>query len=205
MKRGFTLIEMLISIVIFSFIVALATYSFRFYTDIVKKIVMPYPQQVVKFSKLEDAVRSIFYFTGERKNTEGKLKFFTYFYGNKDEMKFITAEPLNPNYGIAVCKLYLDNNTLVLEESPVYSKYNDYKRPSLTPEDEKKLILMSDVSSLEFTYFTGEKKTDSLKEDVPNLIEMKVKQKDKSLSLYFKVKSEFRKKRDLMRFFYAPF
>ncbi len=65
MRKGFTLIEMLVSIIIFSFIIALAAYSFRFYADITKKIIMPYPQQAVNFSNLGDAVRSMFYFVSE--------------------------------------------------------------------------------------------------------------------------------------------
>ncbi len=205
MRKGFTLIEMLVSIIIFSFIIALAAYSFRFYADMTKKIIMPYPQQAVNFSNLGDAVRSMFYFVSEDSDELGKKSFCIYFYGDAESMSFITAKPIRISGNIAVCKLYLDNGTLMLDESPVYSKYNNYKEPSLIAEDEKKIALMKNVSDLQLTYFENQKKTQALKEKIPQLVEIQLKQNGKQRTFYFKIKSDFAKKINWTELFYAPF
>ena len=205
MRKGFTLIEMLVSIIIFSFIIALAAYSFRFYADITKKIIMPYPQQAVNFSNLGDAVRSMFYFVSEDSDELGKKSFYIYFYGDAESMSFITAKPIRISGNIAVCKLYLDNGTLMLDESPVYSKYNNYKEPSLIAEDEKKIALMKNVSDLQLTYFENQKKTQALKEKIPQLVEIQLKQNGKQMTFYFKIKSDFVKKINWTELLYAPF
>ena len=202
-KKGFTLIELLISIVIFSFIIAAATYSFRLNIGIVRKIIMPYPQEAVKFSYLEDAVRSIFYFVGERKNMLNKTAFFTYFYGNDKQMRFITSKPIGFE-GIALCRLYLHNNTLFLDESPVYSKYNNYKEPKLTPKDKKQVILMQNVSKIRIKYFIKDKQVYSLNEKIPNLVKIELTSNDKNRVFYFSIMSNFEVKKYLTRAFYAP-
>ncbi len=205
MRKGFTLIEMLVSIIIFSFIIALAAYSFRFYADITKKIIMPYPQQAVNFSNLGDAVRSMFYFVSEDSDELGKKSFYIYFYGDAESMSFITAKPIRISGNIAVCKLYLDNGTLMLDESPVYSKYNNYKKPSLIAEDEKKIAIMKNVSDLQLTYFENQKKTQALKDKIPQLVEIQLKQNGKQMTFYFKIKSDFVKKINWTELLYAPF
>lgn len=205
MRRGFTLIEMLVSIIIFSFIIALAAYSFRFYADLTKKIIMPYPQKAVDFSNLENTIRSMFYFVSQKEDEFGKESFYLYFYGNAESMSFITAKPIKINDNIAVCKLYLDNGTLMLDESPVYSKYNNYKQPFLTVENEKKIAIMNNVSDLQLTYFKNKKETQTLKEQIPQLIEIQLKQNGQQMTFYFKVKSNFVKKINWTELFYAPF
>ncbi len=205
MRKGFTLIEMLISMVIFSFLIALAAYSFRFYANVAKKVVMPYPQKAENFSKLEDTLRSIFYFTGERINGFGKISFFTYFYGNSENMTFITSKSINCNKGIYICKLYVDNKTLILEESPVYSQYNDYKNPYLTKKSRNRISLMKNISKIKFLYYVNGSKTEQLTQEIPSLIEIQIEQNNKILQLYFKIQSDFTSKKNLMRLFYAPF
>jgi|GEM_PF-4110180 len=200
---GFTLVELLVAAAIFSFVIGLAAYSFRFYTDIVKKVVMPYPEKAVNFSKLQDALKSMFYFVGENMNLFGKKQFFLYFYGKPDEIKFISAEPVFGK-SISVCRLYKKNGKLILAESPVYSKYNNYKLPKITAE-KKDTVLMNNVSDIRITYFTDKAKTSFLKEKIPRLIKIDITQNNKKLTFYFKIESDFNSKKALTGFIYEPF
>ncbi len=206
-KKGFTLVEMLISIVIFSFIIALATYSFRFYASMVRKIIMPYPQTAVNFSYLNDAIDSIFYFVGQRKNPDivDREDFFIYFYGKDKEVKFISSKPVYFKDNIAICRLYVDNNkNLTLEESPVYSPYNNYKNPTLISQKKKTIILLKNVSNIQLFYIIDGKKKTSLNEKIPSSIEMHITTDNKKMTLYFKIQSNFNNKLKLTRFYYAP-
>ena len=203
-KKGFTLVEMLIAVVIFSFMVGLAAYSFRFYIGLVNKIVMPYPKDAVIFSKLRSAIDSMFYYVAEKKDIVGKQKFYYYFYGNNKEMRFITTKPILSDE-LYVCEIHEKNGDLVWEESPVYCKNNDYKNPDLV--DPKSIVLFSDISDFEIGYFVnGQKIFGDIKEEMPDLIEVSfVKKKTgKKFNLYFKIKSTFNNKKALTEYIYAP-
>ena len=202
-SRGFTLVELLVAAAIFSFVIGLAAYSFRFYTNIVKKVVMPYPEEAVNFSKLQDTLRSIFYFVGEKKDLFGKRQFFLYFYGKPNEIKFISAKPIFGD-SISVCRLYQKDGKLRLDESPVYSKYDNYKLPEIAA-DKKDTVLMNNVSKIEITYFTDKMETTFLKEKIPQLIKIDITQNNKKLTFYFKIESDFSSKKAYTGFIYEPF
>ena len=199
MKRGFTLIELLISITIFSILIALAAYSFRFNIGIIRKVVMPYPKQAMNFSYLNDALKSIFYFVGEKRNMIGNKKFFIYFYGEKNMVKFITTGKNGP----MLCKLYLDNDTLKLDRVDVYAKYNDYKNPYFPKNKTKSVALMKDVENLDISYLENGTLVHRVKKEIPDMIKISLVQNGKQWTFYFKVKSNFRKKKDYAEYFYA--
>jgi len=202
MNKGFTLIEILISIIIFSIIIALASYSFSLYANDIKKMINPYPSEAVNVSRLDDALRSVFYFTASKENIYGEKHFFVYFYGNNNSMQFITAEPINIK-SIAVCKLFLDNGTLKLEESPVYCKFNDYKNPFVTEKCIKDINILNNIEQLDIMYYKNGNKLTSLKEEIPEFIEMKLTNKnDKKFTLLFKVMSNFESKKGITQFMY---
>ncbi len=204
-NKGFTLIELLVTVVIFAFIIGLAAYSFRFYAGIVKKIIMPYPEEAVNFSKLQNAIESSFYFIGERKNDFGKSKFFLYFNGSPEKMEFISSKPILEN-GLAVCKLYSKDGKLIWEESPVYSKYDNYKIPKIT-DKKKQLILMNNISNFHITYYTNNTNSgsDFITEKMPRLIKISLSQNGKQWSFYFKIESDFNTKENIIRYMYEPF
>ncbi len=199
MKRGFTLIELLISITIFSILIALAAYSFRFNIGIIRKIVMPYPKQAMDFSCLNDTLKSIFYFVGEKKNIIGDKKFFDYFYGEKNRIRFITMGKNGP----MLCKLYLDNGTLKLDRVDVYTRYNDYKDPYFVKSKTKSTFLMGGVEDLDISYLVDGAMVHFVKEKVPRMIKIGLTQEGKHWTFYFKVESNFKKKKDYAEYFYS--
>ena len=205
MKAGFTLIEILISILIFSILIALASFSFSFYINEVKRIINPYPSEAINVSLLNDAIRSIFYFTESDKNILGKDRFFTYFYGNSNNIQFITAEPMYFK-SISVCKLLLDNGTLKLEESPVYCKFNNYMHPTITKKCMKEIDILSNIKYIHITYYMNRKKLSEVKYKIPEYIKIELTgRSDKKTTLFFKIMSNFENKKELTQFMYATY
>lgn len=192
-EKGFTLIEILISIIIFSFVIWLATYSFSFYSSLVKKISEPYPENAVNFSKLRDAIGGTFFYVAEKRGYLGKIYYHIYFYGSKNEVKFITTKPFFYNEP-CICRLYFDNDSIKWEESPVYSKYDNYKNPELTEQNLKKVTLWKDISDFRLKYIVDNEEVDSVKEIIPSLIEIFFRTKGRLLVFDFKIKSDFRQK-----------
>ncbi len=202
-KKGFTLIEILIALVIFTIIIGLSAYSFRFYAGVVNKIIMPYPKNAVIFTKLRNALDSSFYFVGQKKDLSGKENFFMYFYGTNSRITFITTKPLLENT-LAVCSLYLKNSQLIWEESPVYSKLDNYKMPQITRQNIKRTVLFKNVSKFNITYFINSSSFSSIKERYPTLIEMNFTLNKAKKKLFFKIKSNFENKIEWTKYLYAP-
>ena len=202
-ENGFTLIEVLVSIVIFSFLIGLAAYSFRFYIGIIGKIQDSYPERARNLSLLGETIRSMFWFVGEKKALLDKDRFFVYFYGKPDSMLFITGKPIDISNNLAVCKLFIDNNNLILQESPVYFKYNNYKNPCIVNDFKKDLIILKNVDRIELAYFSKGKEIRNLEGNIPSLVKMSLIFKDKKeMVVYFKIKSNFYNKKALSRIMY---
>ncbi len=196
-KKGFTLIELLISIAIFAVLISVVAYSFRFTLNIAKYVNYQYAQDLQVLSKLRDSLDSIFYYIGQNDRAiEVEDKFFTYFYGNRKEVKYITAKPVLYKEDILVLgKIYKYKSNVYLEEYPVYDKKMDYKIPKLKDVEPEKIILFENVNKLEIEYYTGEKKKSEIKEEIPTLIKFFiVRNKTEEKEFYFKVKSDFKQK-----------
>ena len=203
MKNGFTLIELIIATVIFSFLIALAAYSFGYYAGFVKRLLVPYPQKAINFSLLNDVLKSTFYFASEKKNIFGENKFFTYFYGTRNTIVFISAKPLG-SYNLALCKLYLDNGTVFLKETPIYCKYVNYKNPSFTGKCEKVFPIFKNIKNLSISYYLGRESLDSIKNKIPELLKLTLTNfSDNKTTLYIKIMSNFNKKKNLTWFLYV--
>ncbi len=209
-ERGFTLIKFLIAIVIFASLIAMAAFSFRYYAGIVKKIVAPYPQKAMRLSELRDVIDSAFYYVGEKVNSlQQREEFFVVFDGRRKEMIFVSAEPLFINSGVVLCRIYMDTKKreLILEESPIYDKKVNYKDPSFLKND-KKVVLLENVKDVDFYYYIDGDRVKEVENRMPNMVEVVITQLGKdgrqsTLTLYFRIKSDFRNKVYLTKAFYA--
>ncbi len=202
-KKGFTLIETLIAVLLFSIIIGLATYSFSFYTNLIKKIVKPYPEEAVNFSKLRSAIDSLFYYVTEKKDPFGTVNFSDFFSGKKTQIQFISAHPIE-NTTLSICKIFYDNKTIFYEESPIYEKNNDYNNPQITPNS-KKIAILKNIDDFSIKYFIGSSLYNTLKGRYPTLIEVSFKKEGKAYEYFFKIKSNFYKKKTLTHYLYEPF
>lgn len=207
-SKGFTLLELLVSIAIFSLLIATVAYSFRFSTDIIKYLNLPYAEDIQRFTKLRDSLKSIFYYAGEKKNIYDKDRiFFYYFYGDNKEIKYITAKPVLQK-SLAVARLYYDSGSLYLEEYPVYDRDNDYKNPQIPSnrigERDLKTKIIDDIQDLQIYYYRDEKQIFNVNEEIPTIIKMKIRKSDKEQEFYFKIKSDFGIKKILSRDLYEP-
>ncbi len=195
MKRGFTLIELLVSIAIFSILVSIVAYAFRYSLDISKFLKYRYMPDLQTLSKLRDSIDSIYFYDAvdERKiKTEDKI--FLFFKGKRSEVTYITVKPvLVKGYSLVISRIKQENDKLILEEYPLYSKDINYKLPSLKNVKTEKVVLFENLESVEFKYTDKDgKERVELKDTVPRLIKLtlRLKNRDKKV-LFFKVKSDY--------------
>lgn len=192
-SKGFTLIELLISLVIFSLLVGIFARSFSFFTSFIKKLISPYPEEAVNIGQLRLAINSIFYYTCKKNK-----KTFYYFFGTPQEIRFITTKPILEKE-LAVCRIYREAGKLLWEEAPVYSIQSDYNIPTLGQEKKRKILLggISDFS-IEY-YFPDGKSSYFVKEKIPALVKMLVLRDGKKREFFFKINSDFKDKKDVIK------
>ena len=203
-RKAFTLIELLVSLAIFSFVIALASYSFGFFSNVIRKIVEPYPTEAIGFSTLDNALKSVFYYVSEV-NRLGKTDFFLYFYGTKDSMQFISTKSFFKD-NLAICRLYVKDGQLILEQYPLFYKKYDYKSPNLKEIEKlvnpKRIVLFRGLSNIKIRYLIGKQSFESVRRKIPTDILMNVETNDGNFDFLFHIESNYNKKLLWARYVY---
>ena len=202
---GFTLIELLVSVIIFSLLIGLASLSFRMYISILKKTKILYPETAVKYSKLAAIFRSTFYYTAVRKSLDGRNIYFYYFYGSPKKVRFITSKPVYIKDNLALCEVFLKNNSLYITEVPVYSKYVNFLNPDINTKIAITRKIFNNVSDVSFEYYTDNDVYNNIKEIIPSAIKMNIAIDNNRIELFFKIRSDFESKKNITKYLYDLF
>jgi len=192
-KKGFTLLELLVSVAIFSIAIALVSYSFKYSLNIIKFINFSYAEDLQAFSKLRDSIDSLyFYMRQKEKNIVSSDDAFHFFFkGNEKEFMFVSAKPvIYKNRDLVLSKLTLEKNALFIEEYPIYDKDMDYKNPSFDWVQPKKLKILDNIKSIEISYIRDGQEKPIINDDIPEVIKLSVEYEKKEKEVYyFKIKS----------------
>jgi prepilin-type N-terminal cleavage/methylation domain-containing protein len=194
-KKGFTLLEILVAITIFSIAIALVSYSFRHSINIVKYVNFSYAEDLQKLSRLRDSIASTFFFLTQddtKIDTPGKV-FNFFFKGSPKSLEYITCKPvIVEDREIVISRIRKEKNNLILEEYPVYDRNINYKQPSLTEIKPKKIIIVPDIRDISFSYFYEGKRVQNIEKKIPTSVEMKILKIDrKKPEIYvFKLRSD---------------
>jgi prepilin-type N-terminal cleavage/methylation domain-containing protein len=166
---GFTLVELLVAITIFSLVVGMAMFSLRYSFNVARQIDAPFAEETQRISRMRDCISSMFnYVTPSRDMFNNKKDFSTYFTGERDSMSFISNAPPSGR-ALAICRLSLVSGGLVLEEAPLYSDSSNYLLPLLEIE-KKSTVISTGVTSLRLEYLSSGKKETSLKAMLPSQV-----------------------------------
>jgi len=146
MKKGFTVIEVIVTFVILSILIFFAIYSFRYSIDNVVRASYYLPKTTITFSTLDRVLGGIYYYGIEKKPKE----FVEYFDADQTYINFITTAPLY-NDRITLAKIEYKDKKLIYSQEPLYHKQTNIEAPKLT-KDAKKIIFFDQVSYLEINY-----------------------------------------------------
>lgn len=207
-KKGFTLVELLVAIAIFSIAMTLATYAFKQSLNIVKYINFPYAEDLQKLSKLRDSIRSTFFYLTQNDAADDNLKIFKfYFYGDKNKISFVTVKPLIiKDRELVVASLEKDKDKLVWKEYPVYDKDTDYKTLK-TRKKPKKLVIIENIKDITFSYLKGNSEKYHIEKTYPDVIKISFikKENNKKYTFYFRIVSNAYPKKDIGDSIYEEF
>lgn len=199
MKRAFTLIELLITIVLFSLLLATSLYSFRFISINIRNINNTNPQKAINYDLLRGVFNSIYYYIdNNEKEIDIEKKFYFYFYGERDSCKFITKSPLFSKE-ISLVKLQYKDNRLLYGESTIFNKNKDYRKLDIL-RLEKEIVILKNIDNLKFSYKINNKNTKELINEIPELVNIEFKLNSKEYNYSFSIKSKSLNKLKILKF-----
>ena len=189
-KLAFTLMELLITITLFTLLLATALYSFRFMSLNVRKINNTNPEIVMNYTILRDAFSSMYHYIDVNPLSKiGKDRYFFYFKGTSNGCKFITQSGYFYNELVLVNLIFKDEQ-LWYAESKIFSKNINYKEINNIKFYKKKRVLKN-VHDLSFSYTIDEKKSLELFNKLPTSVSLTFKnQKNQQKKYIFAIKSK---------------
>ena len=176
-KQAFTLIELLVTIVLFSLLLVVALYSFRYVSLNIRKINNTNPQMAMRFNFLKDVFSSAYpYIDTDVTKKVGKERYYNYFKGKKESCRFVSSASLFYNE-IIIVNLFVENKKLYYSEGKIFAKDIDYKK-------------LDNIEMLSFSYKLNDKIYQHISKKIPDRVRIDFKQKSKTYSYIFSVKSK---------------
>ncbi|MEA2029639.1 MAG: prepilin-type N-terminal cleavage/methylation domain-containing protein [Campylobacterota bacterium] len=149
-KSAFTLIEMLISILLLSLIVATMMFGFKYGINELQRSRSIAPQKVIEFSQLRSLIKGMFPYVIEIQEGFEDKKLQAYIYPKAKSLEFISKNPIYSE-DISIAKLECLDDDLIYYEKLLYSKHSNYLKPQLNEEDQKK-VLFEKLENCQFEY-----------------------------------------------------
>jgi len=189
-RRGFSLIEMLVATVLITLLVGVALFSFRLQLITLAKTNKEQLKEVLRYTHLRQTIESMkFYVLQEYDMLNQPIKSFHYYFdGDEKSIQFITTNPIFSNEP-AVVRLLCEDDTLTYQEEPLYKRI-DFLRPTLL-EDSQKQVLYSDLKECRFGYKTqGGKFIEVLQGKIPKYVTITLVDNYKHNNFFIAIKSD---------------
>lgn len=197
---GFTLLEMLVALFIFSLLLGTAAYTLRMAGPLLQKTEQRYAKETRLLSRLRDSIASTYYYVGERRAMSlNNKEYYYHFFGGGREIDYISSRPINCK-GLALTRLHYQGRYLLLEETPVYNLRSDFKEPVMPVDSPDPLVLMNDLESFRIEYLNNGQWSASMEETLPDGVRILYKKANvpEARELYVRIKSDYSDKKDFM-------
>ena len=173
MKKGFSLVEMLVSLIIISMLIGVGILVYRQQLIIIKKLKRNGIEKLLKYNQLRGVIASTFSYVITDYDRFGNIvdNYHIFFKGNRDYLTFITKSPLFYN-GVSVVEMECKDNSLIYRESKLYSQFSNYLKPAISQDFYQK-IFFTDLDECYFEYYFGYNKVSELYNKLPQAIHLK--------------------------------
>lgn len=204
-SSGFTLVELLISLVVFLLLSLLTTTSLGLIGDIARRVDLNYANQTRNLSLLQDSLKSTFYYVGQKKSyITNQQEFFDYFYGSPHEIVFVSACGVARG-GLVLSRVYLSGSSLFLDETSLYDPSYAYLSPDFKERVNKPLLLLNGVKELNVQYFVHGNWQNKIVEEVPDSVKFVLTYDDSTLTVQTTFGSRFRSKKKRVQWLNDPY
>lgn len=151
-RGGFTLLEMLVSIILMTLLLAVALVSYRYLLLHFKRTQHLFPEKTVRFQQLRTAIQSMRHYVvyPEQVRPEERVAGHDFFEADAAGLRFVTEHPvIGDTLSLAAFKC--TGSTLDYYEQALYEGGMDYRQPKM-PQSVLPLVIFKDVSKCAFSY-----------------------------------------------------
>jgi len=198
MKKAFTLVELLVTIILFSLLLVVALYSFRFASIDIKNVNNTNPKLAIYYHQLRNAISSIYPYIDVDKREPNKRKSVHYFFeGKSDECFFTTSSGLFSRE-LVIVHLYYKEKKLWYEEGVIFKEtinYKELKNILFT----HKITILDNLDKFSFSYKLINQEFKVLKYTIPTLISINTIQGKKEKKYIFAIQSNNNQRLELVK------
>ncbi|GAM08227.1 hypothetical protein OR1_00498 [Geobacter sp. OR-1] len=197
--NGFTLVELLVAITIFSLVVGMAMFSLRFSFGIFRHLNAPFAEETRLNSTLRDCIASTNVYLAERHDMFNRdKKFYIYYYGEPEQLTFVSSKPISGS-DYALCRIALRNGAVVIDEIPLYADDSDYLSPSMATGKKSTTVIFPEAKGMRLEYVAESKPQATMKETLPSLVKMSVTRERGTQEFYYRIPADFSDKHQIVR------
>ena len=181
MKKSFSLVEVLITIMILSLLISTSMFSIKYFIKSLDSFSMSLPYDAINYEKLSKSLKGTYYYVVFKKNELGIKKAKNFYHAKSNSLLFITSNPMHYK-SISVAKLYVKNNNLIYEESELFIKEQNYLKPKILNKNKFSKTIRKNVKNILITYLYKDTN------NIPYLVLVKINNKEEMI---FEIMSNF--------------
>jgi len=184
-RVAFTLVEVLITILLLTMLIATAMFSFKFFIGNLDRIKLSIPKKAIYYEYLNHSISGIYFYPIDNKN-QGSLKKY-FFKKGTNYFSYITTTPIYED-GISIAKVEYKDNYLIYYETKLYTKEQDYKKPMILKDSfhiNFRFKIKIDECKINFIFYQDV--------NIPKSISLIFRNKDKEEEWVFKILSNHKK------------
>jgi len=191
-KKAFTLVEMLVSIVLITLLIGVAIFSFRMQLLTIYKTKTEAINDVLKYNQIQSAFESIkYYVIQEYDMLNQPIKKLDYFFeADQNHALFITNNPIYTEK-VSLVEFSCVDNSLFYKEEPLYNSNMDYLQPAFSKKNYHKLKIYDALDKCEFYYIDQQGKLiRNIAKKIPKEVYLKIDKGKKDISIYVKIQED---------------
>ncbi len=169
----FTLIELLIALVVASFMMGVAAYGLGLTATLLKDLNLPAAEEARALGGVRDSLAGAVYYVAQRERLGTMEDLFYYFYASPGELRYISAKAFSGGAPV-ICRLFVDDGRLVLDEYPLYDGAVDYKDPVLPAQGARRQVLLAGVKSFTVECQVAGRRVRNVTEEMPELVVLRI-------------------------------
>ena len=193
-SSGFTLIEMLISVLLLTLIVGTMMFAFKNTLQQFEHTGSAVPETALRYHQLRTLLQSAFPYVTLRRDSFGnsaKNGYETFFKAEERSVEFVSEQPLLQE-GMALCRISCEEGGLYYRETPLFGYNRDFNTPETAP-DTPTLRLFDDLEecSFRYAYPATKEKGDDAGQPFPSLVTLELRTARRPLEFAFHLKEGF--------------
>ncbi|CAA6813812.1 MAG: Unknown protein [uncultured Sulfurovum sp.] len=191
MRKGFTLVELLVAVVLLTLLIGTALFSYRQVLLNISKAQTSTFYEVLKVHQIRTSIESMQYYVVDNYNqfNQPMKQLHHFFKGNSHSFSYIS---LNPNFSTlpSLSQFECKDKQLIYKEEPLYH-HMDVNKPDFL-EEARSVVYWDELLSCKFNFFIAKERLERLENELPFAIEIElIDANEKEQSIFTTIKSDY--------------